>query len=70
MLYTKTNAKIDRIYRRTAILFFGLIIPNYILPSAMQSYYAFFVEKKSAELAFRLPRPATYEKLSSTPYLN
>lgn len=59
MLYIKANQKIEKILRLTAIFLFGIILPIYICPQLIQSYYAYFVAMKSSEVAFQLPRPGS-----------
>lgn len=58
-LLARTNQRIDKVSRGTLILLIGILIPCYVTIPFVQSYYAYFVEKKMAESAFRLPRLAS-----------
>lgn len=59
VIYEEINERIERASRMITMLLFRVVVPFYVGPPLLQSYYAYYMENELAEIAFRLPVPAS-----------
>lgn len=58
-VYVEASESVEQISYRTGCFLFYIIIPGYVAPAIVLSYYSYYVMGKPAESAFRLPAPAS-----------
>lgn len=58
-IYITANEQIEWVSQIVKMLLFRSVIPFYIVPPMLKSYFDYYVRNRSADMAFRLPIPAS-----------